>query len=762
MIAAAYKQEEYMRDLIETYKRMTSTSTSITKDVEDASAEPTTMLADLLIAIMATPTSHSVRGLRETAKKAWSAICSVNTMTSTALECLLSTVCAEEIAIDNEANDGNDSDNSDNIDSDNDDDNTTTTANTTKTTITTANTANNSNIKKISKSSSSHPKNQAPPPQKAQQEDSDDSDSSDSSDEHAGHTHHHNNNNNNSHKHANNSSTKQNGTAATAAESDGDSSDEEMIDSAGLEALLAGTNDSDDDSSVVGELQHHEGADAALAAMLALKRTTRKAGAAAIERQQAQLRLRALDLIEVYCSRQRDSPLLATMLLPVYKAVKKLNAGQGVKTSEGRALSERLQSLFKNQVCKAKLKSDAVAGVSFDAAAAFEYFLHECKKAGANGMAVLANEGLYAVGRLIQSFANSDSGSDTLAQAGAALGESLQSYLNKDRSSALNGKLFTECIKRFTTVAPALVPVLVTGTTSAKTEYLKTEAFRLLTEVLSKRNAMDDAARSSLSAHSAAVLEALTALITASTTTGSIKDDSSAATDSKASKSTMHKAKRLKPVLQCCSAVVKAEQQSNSVSLKEFNFEALLQALTAVSANSSSTGLSNICDNLQTRISELQDSITATVASNTTSTSAKRTAATPVAAMNGKASKKQKTAAVTPAAVTAESNVNETAAAATPGVATATKKDKKSGVKRKNTSASETDTNTAAAAAVADVAAQVQQADDSVTADTSATSNSTSSKSSTAKKAKKAVPKTVPKAVKTPNAIKKRKTALSE
>jgi DNA polymerase phi len=605
-----------MRDLIETYKRMTSSSdTATTTDddsVEDASAEPMTMLADLLIAIMATPTSHSVRGLRETAKKAWSAICSVNTMTSTALECLLSTVCAEEIAIDSEENDGNDSDNSDNIDSDDDDNSTVKTA-------------------KKSNKSSSHPKNQAPPPQKVREVSDDSSDDSDNDDTHD-HTNHSNNSSSN-HKHAH-SSTKLNGTATATADSDGNSSsdeDEQMIDSAGLESLLAGDN-SDDDGSTAGELQHHEGADAALAAMLALKRTTRKAGAAAIERQQAQLRLRALDLIEVYCSRQRDSPLLATMLLPVYKAVKKLNAGQGTKTSEGRALSERLQSLFKNQVCKAKLKSDAVAAVSFDAAPAFVYFLHECKKAGATGMTVLANEGLYAVSRLIQSTASSSTtNSDALALAGTALGESLQSYLNKDRSSALNGKLFTECIKRFPTVAPALVPVLVTGTTSAKTEYLKTEAFRLLTEVLSKRNAMDDAARSSLSSHSAAVLEALTALITASTTTtdgGDATTATATATDSKASKSTMHKAKRLKPVLQCCSAVVKAEQQSNSVNLKKFNFEALLQALTAVSDNSSSTGLSNICDNLQTRISELQESITAS--SSATTSSPKRTAATPV------------------------------------------------------------------------------------------------------------------------------------
>jgi DNA polymerase phi len=733
-----------MRDLIETYKRMTSSSdTAITTSddvsVKDASAEPMTMLADLLIAIMATPTSHSVRGLRETAKKAWSAICSVNTMTSTALECLLSTVCAEEIAIDNEENDGNDSDNSDNIDSDDDDNSTVKTA------------------KKGNKSSSNHPKNQAPPPQKVLQDSDDSNDDSDNDDTHDHSNHSNNSSSNSKHKHTN--STNLNGTFAAAGGSDNDSSDddEQMIDSAGLESLLAGDN-SDDDGSTAGEFQHHEGADAALAAMLALKRTTRKAGAAAIERQQAQLRLRALDLIEVYCSRQRDSPLLATMLLPVYRAVKKLNAGQGTKTSEGRALSERLQSLFKNQVCKAKLKSDAVAAVSFDAAAAFVYFLHECKKAGATGMTVLANEGLYAVGRLIQSTASSSTtNSDALALAGTALGESLQSYLNKDRSSALNGKLFTECIKRFPTVAPALVPVLVTGTASAKTEYLKTEAFRLLTEVLSKRNAMDDAARSSLSSHSAAVLEALTALITASTTNDSGDATATAtATERKASKSTMHKAKRLKPVLQCCSAVVKAEQQSNSVNLKKFNFEVLLQALTAVSDNSSSVGLSNICDNLQTRISELQDSITA----STSTTSAKRTAATPVAAMNGKASKKQKTAAVTPAAVTAGTDVSETGAAVTPGVVTATKKDKKSGVKRKNTASNSSSVSEigTANAVVADVAGD----DSGVATDTAAgTSSTTSSKSSTVKKAKKAVPKTAAKAVETP-AIKKKKTALSE
>lgn len=82
-----------------------------------------------------------------------------------------------------------------------------------------------------------------------------------------------------------------------------------MLDPSDLEGLLAGRgnnsdsgDDDDSDEEEDGEdegLQHHAGADAALGALIGLKKTGRKKGAQEAQRQGYQIRLRALDLLEV-------------------------------------------------------------------------------------------------------------------------------------------------------------------------------------------------------------------------------------------------------------------------------------------------------------------------------------------------------------------------------------------------------------------------------------------------------------------------------
>lgn len=70
-----------------------------------------------------------------------------------------------------------------------------------------------------------------------------------------------------------------------------------MVDPSDLQALLAGNDDGSDDDE--GVLQHHAGADKALGALLGLKKSGRKKGALEAQRQGYQIRLRALDLLEV-------------------------------------------------------------------------------------------------------------------------------------------------------------------------------------------------------------------------------------------------------------------------------------------------------------------------------------------------------------------------------------------------------------------------------------------------------------------------------
>lgn len=76
-----------------------------------------------------------------------------------------------------------------------------------------------------------------------------------------------------------------------------------MVDPSDLEALLGGGDGSSDDDG--GGLQHHAGADKALGALLGLKKSGRKKGALEAQRQGYQIRLRALDLLEVKIETRR-------------------------------------------------------------------------------------------------------------------------------------------------------------------------------------------------------------------------------------------------------------------------------------------------------------------------------------------------------------------------------------------------------------------------------------------------------------------------
>lgn len=67
-----------------------------------------------------------------------------------------------------------------------------------------------------------------------------------------------------------------------------------MVDPSDVEDLLKGNDSSDEEG-----LQHHAGADAALGALLGLKTSGRKRGTLEAQRQGYQIRLRALDLLEV-------------------------------------------------------------------------------------------------------------------------------------------------------------------------------------------------------------------------------------------------------------------------------------------------------------------------------------------------------------------------------------------------------------------------------------------------------------------------------
>ncbi|CAM9543701.1 unnamed protein product, partial [Chrysoparadoxa australica] len=84
---------EYVDDLIEVYNRMVDKAAGAADDEEDETADPLAVLADVLLSIMAAPSRHTARGVRETAKRAWGVVCGMRDMTLDALETLMDTVC---------------------------------------------------------------------------------------------------------------------------------------------------------------------------------------------------------------------------------------------------------------------------------------------------------------------------------------------------------------------------------------------------------------------------------------------------------------------------------------------------------------------------------------------------------------------------------------------------------------------------------------------------------------------------------------------
>ena len=149
--------------------------------------------------------------------------------------------------------------------------------------------------------------------------------------------------------------------------SDGEEEQDVELDPDQLNNLLL--EDSDDEIDE-GELQHHAGADTALAKLIKMKQDARKAGQAARERINISNRLRCIALVELAISSdslQNDGVVLF-MILPLLRARHSLErailsatSSSGPKKnlglSERRALMSRISGLLQKKVCKARMNS---------------------------------------------------------------------------------------------------------------------------------------------------------------------------------------------------------------------------------------------------------------------------------------------------------------------------------------------------------------------------------------------------------------------
>jgi urease gamma subunit len=186
-------------------------------------------------------------------------------------------------------------------------------------------------------------------------------------------------------------------------EDEGESASEEedvQLDPAQLESMLLEDSDAlldeeDDDEDV---LEHHAGADAALAQLIKLKQDARKAGRQALERLEIARQLRCVMLVDTLLSNPGrqwtnllQSNLFMKMVLPLLQAridlekkLERASANQlGKKSaasdSEKRALLERLTSLLKNKLCKIRC-SKGSQDQSDDAVGLVDQLMNQARK----------------------------------------------------------------------------------------------------------------------------------------------------------------------------------------------------------------------------------------------------------------------------------------------------------------------------------------------------------------------------------------------
>jgi hypothetical protein len=224
------------------------------------------------------------------------------------------------------------------------------------------------------------------------------------------------------------------------------------VDHEKLQSMLAEDSDASVGSDV---LEHHEGADAALAQLLKLKQDAKKASRIAREKIEISSQLRCTFLIELLLGRPDAwnrlfrSDILLRLVLPMLKHRKKTEkslekldesrskSGHGEK----KALLDRLTSLLKLKICKLKLSSMPIES-SIDvepASKLVEDILTELRSTTSKEHASCCSSAIVLVLRTIQNVPDSVS-------AGSALVPAVNEWSTK-RTTRLGSGLFDHLIE---------------------------------------------------------------------------------------------------------------------------------------------------------------------------------------------------------------------------------------------------------------------------------------------------------------------------
>jgi hypothetical protein len=264
-----------------------------------------------------------------------------------------------------------------------------------------------------------------------------------------------------------------------------DDEDSEMeIEASKLQTMLEEDSDADVDAT---ELEHHEGADAALAKLIKLKQEARKAGQQAREKIEVSNQLRCTLLIEILLGRPdawnhlfRGSILEMVMPILLHRkrvaamVQKAIDSGAKIGTGEKKALLEKLTSLIKQKLCKLRLLS--MPGASPVNAESGEKLLKqiltEARKAKDKEQVSCCSSCSIFVLRAMKS---------TPEMTFIVSREYGQIVLEWSTRRSRGASMFEDLINQMPTMAQAtLIPSLLKATFESRSLFLRIEALRLL------------------------------------------------------------------------------------------------------------------------------------------------------------------------------------------------------------------------------------------------------------------------------------------